>query len=81
MTPQHKTIEDRIQAAKKLNTSFPLYCDSLEINNFEYLYSGWPERAFIVKENTIKYISYHKVDGYDDWHEDVESWIKNYLKI
>ena len=80
-TPQHKTIEDRIEAAKRLNASFPLDCDSFERNNFEKIYSGWPERAYIIHENVIKHISYHKVDGYDEWHEDVERWIQNYLKI
>jgi len=79
MINQHKTIEKRISAAKMLNASFPVYCDDFESNNFENIYSGWPERAFIIYQGEIKFISYHKVDGYDNWHGDVEKWIAKYL--
>jgi hypothetical protein len=75
ITLQHKTIGDRIHAAKRLNADYPLYCDSFGENNFESIYSGWPERAFIIDEGIIKFISYHAVDGYDNWHESVEEWI------
>jgi hypothetical protein len=52
----------------------------MDENNFENVYSGWPERAFIIHDNEIKYISYHKVDGYDDWHEEVEEKIGGILR-
>lgn len=78
-TPQHKTIQDRIVAAQRLYAQYPLYCDSFGNNNFETIYSGWPERAFIIHNNTVKFISYHSVDGYDNWHDDVEGWIENFL--
>lgn len=81
MINQHWTIQERIQAASRINTLFPIYVDSMEDKNFENVYCGWPERAFIIHKNEIKYISYHKVDGYDDWHEEVEEKIGEILSI
>jgi hypothetical protein len=78
-TNQHKTIQERIEAASKINCVFPIYCDSLNQNNFENVYSGWPERAFIIRHSQIKFISYHKVDGYDDWHLEAEEKIEELL--
>ena len=76
---QHKTIYDRIEAAKRIQSLVPIYCDSFEENNFQNVYSGWPERAFLIHNDEIKYISYHKVDGYDDWHSEVAEIIENFI--
>lgn len=80
-TNQHRTIKERIQAASRINTSFPIYVDSMDENSFENVYCGWPERAFIIQKQEIKYVSYHKVDGYDDWHEEVEEKVQKLIAM
>jgi len=79
-TPQHQNVEERINVAKSLKTNFPVYVDSFGENNFENIYAGWPERAFIIHNNEIKFISYHKVDDSDQWHQHAENWISNYVQ-
>jgi hypothetical protein len=80
-TNQHKNIEERIKAAKEVdNLNLPLYCDSFDQSSFENVFSAWPERAFIVENNIIKYISYHTVDGYDDWHSNVENYVNSKIE-
>jgi hypothetical protein len=51
----------------------------MENVNFESVYSGWPERAFIINKGVIEFISYAQADNYDNWHLDVEFWINNNL--
>jgi len=64
---QHKTVEDRINVAKKYvkendcfkSVNFTLYVDSIEHEkSFEKTYCGWPERGFIVYKNQLEYISF-----------------------
>ena len=77
-TNQHKTIEERIHAARQIEDSnLPLYCDSMEKNSsFEERFAAWPERAFIVESNILRYISQHAVDGIDDWHSEVMNYLQ-----
>ncbi len=79
-TNQHKNINERIDAASKINCASTVYCDSFETNNFENTYCGWPERAYIIHEDQIKFISYHRVDGYDEWHRHAEEKIRELLE-
>jgi len=48
---QHRTLEDRISAAKKFQLEFQyqpeMYVDTME-NTFNNLYCVWPERGFVV---------------------------------
>lgn len=74
---QHKTIEERINIAKTVISDVPIYCDSFGKENFESIYAGWPERAFIIKNGYIEMISQLEVDYYDKWHNEFERWIRN----
>jgi len=50
---QHKTIDDRIKAAKeqlieKRSCKIPILIDSMD-NEFDNEYHGWPERFYVLK--------------------------------
>ncbi len=53
--PQHKTLNDRADAARdfsckegELSSEIPIYLDSMG-NDFNALYSVWPERVIIIE--------------------------------
>lgn len=76
-TNQHKNLNERVQAAKQIDIhGLPLFVDSFDKDNFQERYSAWPERAFIIENNILKYISFHEVDGYDDWHSTVLDYVE-----
>ena len=56
--PQHKSLLDRATAAKRLMAEFPLspkihlLLDN-EWNDFNNLYSSWPFRFWVVRDNKI----------------------------
>jgi len=54
---QHKTIEERIEAAKKfvsvLNFKLPVYVDTID-NSFDNVYCAWPDRYYIIKNCIMK---------------------------
>jgi len=54
-----------------------VFVDTFEDENYEKEFSGWPERAYLIKNNKIKYLSYHIVDGIDNWYDEVLNEIKN----
>ncbi len=79
-TNQHECIEDRIDAASRISfKSLQLYFDSMSAENsnetFEERFAVWPERAFIIDKGVIKYLSFHALDDYDDWHSKVEEYV------
>jgi len=81
-TNQHRNLEERICAAKQILKDYPklisrVFVDSFAEENYENEFCGWPERAYLVKNQKIKYLSYHKVDGMDDWYDEV---LKRLLK-
>jgi len=49
--PQHKTLADRLLAARKFQSDFQfrpeLYVDTID-NQFNNTYSVWPERGFVI---------------------------------
>ncbi len=53
---QHKSIEDRAQAARKfcqeMSFALPLYVDTMD-NEFHNLFGAWPERYYIVHQAKI----------------------------
>jgi len=55
---QHKTHEDRIDAAKQLQVQFkaecPVLIDSM-LNSFNALFAAWPERFFILSRNHLEH--------------------------
>jgi len=78
--PQHKTIEDRITAAKNFQKenewTLPLVVDTIE-NDFHNAVAAWPERLLILKDGKVEYIQIVSDDGFDPlWTEQVEQWLK-----
>lgn len=55
--PQHKTIEERIVAAKNfvsaLNFKLPVYVDTID-NSFDNTYYAWPDRYYIIRNGIMK---------------------------
>ncbi len=77
-TKQHRNLAERIAAAKQILKEYPrlrsrVFVDSFDKENYENEFCGWPERAYLLRNNKIKYLSYHKVDGVDDWYDQVLS--------
>lgn len=75
-TNQHKNLEERINAARQILNDYPnlrskVFVDSFDKQNYENEFCGWPERAYLIRNNKIKYVSYHKVDGVDYWFDEV----------
>jgi hypothetical protein len=61
---QHKTLDNRKEAAKYLIDEFNLedighemFIDTIE-NKFQKLYSSWPTRFYLIQNSKIKYICY-----------------------
>jgi len=56
---QHKTMDDRIRAAKHFQSEFnyrpEIYVDTMS-NEFNNLYCTWPERGFVISTKEIPQI-------------------------
>lgn len=74
---QHQTLQDRITAAqtfqRETNFELPLAVDPIH-NPFNELYSAWPERAYIVQQGKIEFVSMADKDGGMDWENGVVEW-------
>lgn len=77
----HRTIQDRIQAAKMLledhSTSFPVVCDTMK-EEANMAYGGLYERLFIIKDGKIAYEGGRGPRLY--FLNEVEEWLANYRK-
>jgi len=74
---QHKTIEDRISAAKDFKESFHLQMDVVvdAIDNpFERAYAPWPLRFFILVDNKVQFIAQA-----EDWLPSLEDAMQQIL--
>ena len=78
--PQHETLDERINLAMKYISEFdfpiPVYVDNIE-NEFNTKYAAWPDRAYIIFENKIIYVSHVNEDGSRDmaWVEEIEKLV------
>jgi len=76
---QHKSLNDRILAANLFKDEndfhLPLVVDSME-NHFDKTYAAWPERAYIIFQGKMTYISKCDVNGAMDWEDGVEKWLQ-----
>ena len=76
---QHKSIKDKILAAmnfkNEFDIKFRIYVDSLNKKNFEYVYSCWPERSFIIHQNKIKFISFANVNDRMKWKDEIINYL------
>jgi len=81
--PQHKSLEDRIAAARLFQEEndykIPLVVDSMD-NNFNEKYSTWPERGYILFEGKMSYISAVETTGTINWEDGVENWLQQYFQ-
>jgi hypothetical protein len=77
---QHKNIEDRITAAKllqtKKNLTTPVYVDSFDSPNFESIYASWPERGYIFHNGKIEHICNGILNDKVNWHTDIQVWLE-----
>jgi len=78
---QHKNVEERINAAKlfQQNTNYlgPLVIDTME-NTVNDTYAMWPEKAFIILDGKISYLSPPTIDKEMEWAADLEEWLNYY---
>jgi len=78
---QHKTVEDRIEAAKFYTKNFglelPIVIDTMD-NDFDKVYASWPERFYIIKSGQIEHIGTpsEEDNGFDK--SELESWLAMY---
>lgn len=80
VVPQHKTLEDRMNAAKLMISErkyrIPLVVDPIE-NNFEEAFCCWPERFYIVQNNKIAWIAQPGEFGdTSSWTHDIRTWLQ-----
>lgn len=79
---QHKTVQERIEAAKficsykDVNYSQSMFVDSIDYPNYESVYSGWPERGYVIDKNKIVHICYGRIEDLIRWGEEIEEWMQ-----
>jgi len=66
---QHKTMEERLSAARSFQKDYdfqiPLLVDLMD-NNFDGLYSSWPERFYIIDGFKMDLVGFPSTEfGYD----------------
>jgi hypothetical protein len=59
------------------NKNIKIFADSFdEGKNFETIYSGWPERGYVIdKDLNVQHISYGNVDDMVRWSEEIDHWL------
>jgi len=81
---QHKTLNDRIVAAKSFkdenDIQLPVVVDSFPENQFDKEFACWPERGYIISQEKLAYISKCDVNGSMDWEDGVEKWLQEYFE-
>jgi hypothetical protein len=74
----HTCIEDRIEMANEFITEFnwdiPTVVDTID-DNFNRIYASWPDRAYIIYDKKIAYISMIPENGIRTY-----TWIKEILE-
>lgn len=76
---QHITIEDRIKMANLFINEYqwpiPTYIDSID-NNFNNKYAAWPDRAYLIFDNQLIYVSKINNDGTRNnyWTSEIENF-------
>jgi len=76
---QHKTLEERLQAAKNFQKDYkfqiPILVDKMD-NNFDSLYASWPERFYIIENGKMEVIGFPTIEfGYD--RQQICRWLEN----
>jgi len=84
-----KTIEERLKVANDFVNDYkfeiPVLVDEMD-NNFDHHYAAWPERFYIVNNNsvsnlsTLAHIGKPTLEfGYDRTF--IPNWIQNYISV
>jgi len=85
---QHKTIEDRIEAAKNLHDekqfktleNIPIFVDSMDTKRFEAIYAAWPERGYVFLNGKVAEICNGTPNGTIEWRYVISDWLRKYFK-
>lgn len=78
---QHRTAFERITAARNFVARFgyncPMFADTID-NEFNSLFAAWPERFFIVQNNTLQLVAMPSMnnEGFDIG--EVNRWLVAY---
>lgn len=78
--PQHKNLSDRLKMANEFIVETDIgmltLVDNMN-NDFNHHFGSWPDRAYIVFENTLMWFSSTVDDGkrYETWTEQIEKII------
>jgi len=79
---QHKSIEERIETAKKYvvedrENKIPTFVDTFE-NEFDKVYSAWPERFFILCQKKIEFIAQPSLNDLGFDRNQIVEWLDKY---
>ena len=78
----HKTLEDRIAAAKRFqeryNLRIPILCDSMD-DTFDATYSAWPDRYFLIDKSQKLQIVGDNPNKYGIHRGRIMKWIAHCL--
>lgn len=81
--PQHKTLQDRVDAAGRFVAAFGITAmDGLTLvvdgmgNEVNTAYSVWPERMVVIQDGVVKYVQHgDSVGSVGLWTEEAEAWL------
>ena len=77
---QHKTIEERVSAAKMLDESgipCPVVMDTMDNESLNQ-YGSFPEALYIIENGVVKFKG---LGPYDDYQpENVRKWLESFIK-
>jgi len=82
---QHKTIKERVEAAKKFikenDFKLPMYLDTMD-NSFHNMFGAWPERYYIIQNGKLAAIGQPGPMGYNtaNWPEEIQQWLNQNLQ-
>jgi len=79
---QHKTIEERIEVAKKYlveerKCKIPVFVDTME-NDFDNQFHAWPERFFILEGSCVELVGTPSNDDKGFNRNDIVDWLTEY---
>lgn len=79
----HKTISDRIAAAKRfindLKFDMDIVCDSMMFDNAVRRYGAWPERLYIILDGVVVYKGGEGPFGYKLY--EVKQWLADHYGL
>jgi len=79
---QHKSIQDRIDAAKEhliknRDCKIPVLVDTID-NSFDSYYCGWPERFFIIVGKNVELVGMPSTEDKGFNREEISKWLDSF---